>query len=313
VADTDPNAFGIQRAELRGTEIAYVHEGVGGYPLLLLHGWPETKRIWLRNIAPLAAAGFEVIVPDLAGFGDSGLDPEGHYDPAAQARRMHALVSEALGHERCSVSAGDFGGVVAQDLSLRFAGLVERMLLFNTIPPLLKDDYEQAGIPSELPRETRQAADYYVRQAREADALAAELDSAEERRRYVAGMYGHRFWATPGAFSPDDVAFMTEPFGDAERFRASIAIYEYGLGPRVPSEPPRFFERNPTPTLILYGPDDHVIPRSFPQRMEVAFPERVGPFVVEGAGHFLQWERAQLHNQALRYFCVDHLGRWQAS
>ena len=47
--------------------VAYVREGAGGYPLVLVHGWPETKRIWWRNVAPLAEAGFEVIVPDLRG------------------------------------------------------------------------------------------------------------------------------------------------------------------------------------------------------------------------------------------------------
>ncbi len=294
---------------MRGTEIAYVREGEGGFPLLLIHGWPETKRIWWRNVEPLAAAGFEVIAPDLPGFGDSGLEPDGHYDSAAQSRALHALMTEQLGHQRCVISAGDLGGVVAQDLSLRFDGLVERMLLFNTVPPLIKDEYEAAGISSDIPRDTRQAADYYVRQARDADGLAAELDTPEKRRRYVGGMYGHRFWASPGAFTRDDVEFMTEPFGEAEHFRASIAVYEYSFGARTASEPPRFFETNPTPTLILYGPDDHVIPRSFPQRMEVAFPERVGPFVVEGAGHFLQWEQARLHDQALRYFCLDLLGQ----
>lgn len=44
---------------------AFIHEGVGGYPLLLLHGYPETKRIWWRNISALAEAGYEVIAPDL--------------------------------------------------------------------------------------------------------------------------------------------------------------------------------------------------------------------------------------------------------
>src|SRR6185503_18309046 len=58
--------FAVERATLRdGVEIAYVREGAGGFPLLLLHGWPETKRVWWRNIEPLAAAGFDVIVPDL--------------------------------------------------------------------------------------------------------------------------------------------------------------------------------------------------------------------------------------------------------
>jgi pimeloyl-ACP methyl ester carboxylesterase len=41
--------------------------------------------------------------------------------------------------------------------------------------------------------------------------------------------------------------------------------------------------------------------------MAAAFTERIGPFVVPGAGHFLQWERAGVLNQAIRYFCRDLL------
>ena len=149
----------------------------------------------------------------------------------------------------------------------------------------------------------RMAADYFIRQAKDADGLAAELDTPDKRRRYVAPFYGPRFWAAPGAFAREDVDFMTEPFGDADRFRASIANYEYAGGPRRSPEPPRLLEPNPTPTLILYGPEDHVIPRDFPQRMEAAFPSRAGPFVVQGAGHFLQWERADVLNGALRWLC----------
>jgi len=121
----------------------------------------------------------------------------------------------------------------------------------------------------------------------------------------VAQFYGSRFWATPGAFGPDDVDFMTEPFADPEKLRSSFGIYETALGTRPPLEPPRLFERNPVPTLVLYGPDDHVIPRDFPERCEVAFTERIGPFVVPRAGHFLQWERADLLNQSLVYFFRD--------
>jgi pimeloyl-ACP methyl ester carboxylesterase len=271
--------------------------------LLLLHGWPETRRIWWRNIRPLADAGFEVIVPDLRGYGDSGLGDE--YDTAVQSRVMEGLL-RSLGHERCVACGGDFGGVIAQDMSLRFEGLVERMVLFNTIPPVLPDS------PADLPRETRMASDYFMRQGTDADGLAAELDTPEKRRRYVAEMYGPRFWAAPGAFTPEDVEFMVEPFGDAERFRASISIYEYAVRAREWSEPPRLRERNPTPTLILYGPEDHVIPRDFAQRMELAFPERMGPFVVPDAGHFLQWERAEVLNSSIRWFCRDVLREFAA-
>jgi pimeloyl-ACP methyl ester carboxylesterase len=295
--------FEVQRAAPRGVEIAFVREGEGGYPLLLLHGWPESKRIWWRNIEPLAEAGFEVIVPDLRGYGESGIDPEGHYDAATQSRDMKALL-EQLGHARCVACGGDFGGVVAQDMSLRFEGLVERLVLFNTIPPVLPHGRR------EIPREVRAAADYFVRQGTDAEGLAAELDSPEKRRRYVAQMYGPRFWAAPGAFEPGDVDFMTEPFGDAERFRSSLAIYEYAMRTREWVEAPRMREPNPTPTLILYGPEDHVIPRDFPERMEDAFPERMGPFLVQNAGHFLQWERADVLNAAVRYFCLDLLGEF---
>jgi pimeloyl-ACP methyl ester carboxylesterase len=296
--------FEVHRAEVRGVELAFLREGVGGFPLLLLHGWPESKRIWWRNVEPLADAGFEVIVPDLRGYGDSGLATDDHYDAATQARDMEALVRGELGHERCVACGGDFGGVVAQDASLRFDGFVERLVLFNTIPPALPDR------PREIPREVRTAADYFMRQGTDADGLAAELDTPEKRRRYVAEMYGPRFWAAPGAFEPGDVEFMTEPYGDAEHFRSSLAIYEYALRARDWPEAPRLREPNPTPTLILYGPEDHVIPRDFPQRMEDAFPERMGPFLVQNAGHFLQWERADVLNRALRYFCLDLLGEF---
>jgi pimeloyl-ACP methyl ester carboxylesterase len=277
--------------------LAFDHAGRGGKPLLLLHGWPETRRIWARNTAPLAAAGFEVIAPDLRGFGDSPVAPDDRYDVAAHSSDAAALVRD-LGHETVTVCAGDLGGVVAQDMSLRFDGLVDRLCLFNTIPPVLP------GGPTEVPAEVRMAADYFRRQSKDADGLAAELDTPERRRAYVAGFYGPRFWAAPGSFTQEDIDLMTEPFADAQRFRASIANYEYVGGPRQAPELPRMFEPNPTPALILYGPDDHVLPRDFPARMEAAFPNRAGPFIVQRAGHFLQWERADVLNGALRWLCL---------
>lgn len=308
----DAAEFRVHRACVRGVEIAYLREGEGGFPLVLLHGWPETKRIWWRNVRPLAEAGFEVIVPDMRGFGDSSLAEDGFYDVAAESRDLEALVRGTLGHERVITCGGDLGGVVLQDVALRFPGLVVRQLLFNTVLPVLGDAYTEAGVPAEPPREARMASDYFRRQAEDADGLAAELDTPERRRRYVAQMYGPRFWAAPGAFDAAAIEFHVEPFGDAERFRASIANYESAAGSRARSERPRFSEPNPTPTLVLYGPEDHVIPSTFVRAAEVAFPERMGPFVVPGAGHFLQWERAELLNGALRFFCLDLLGRSSA-
>jgi pimeloyl-ACP methyl ester carboxylesterase len=303
----DPDAFTVRRAEVRaGVTLAFVHEGAGGYPLLLIHGYPETKRIWWRNVAALAAAGFEVVAPDLRGHGDSDLAPDGFYDVAAFSIDLHALMHDVLGHERYGVVGGDVGGVVLYDHSLRYPAAVERQCIFNTLAPPLHELYEAAGIPREdPPRAARWTADYFRRQASDADGLLAELDTPARRRAYVADMYGHRLWAAPAAFTADEIAFMTEPYADAHKLRASWNVYESSTGTKPISEVPRVFEQNPVPTVVLYGTDDHVVPRVFPRECAVAFTDCIGPFHLPGVGHFVQWEAADVLNRTLVYLFAD--------
>jgi pimeloyl-ACP methyl ester carboxylesterase len=309
-APLDSGAFTVRRAAVRdGLELAFVHEGAGGFPVLLVHGYPETKRIWWRNIGPLAAAGFEVIAPDLRGHGDSDLAPDDFYDIAAFYTDLYALVHDVLGHGRCVAVGGDVGGPVVYDLSLRYPGFVDRMCYFNTLPPSLDELYAEAGIPPDGPHHERPTADYFVRQGADADDLLAELDNPARRRAYIADMYGHRLWAAPGSFTRDEIDFMTEPYADADRLRASWGVYEGATGKRAPSDIPRLFEPNPTPALVLYGAADNVVPRSFPDRCAVAFTECIGPFSLPNAGHFVQWEAAGILNRSLRWFCADLLGQ----
>lgn len=263
-----------------------------GTPLLLVHGWPETKRIYDRVIDPLAAAGFDVVVPDLRGFGDSAYGD--FYDVAAHAKDLHALLT-GLGHDRFALVAGDLGGPVAIDLGLRFPGAVARQVLFNCPLPVVE------GMPP-LPARSLAAADYFRAQGKDADALAASLRTPEERVAYVRQFYGSRFWASPGAFAFADAQWHAEPFADADRLRASFANYEHAAGTRQRSEKPRFFERVQVETVVLHGPDDHVIPEDFADRAELAFERLVGPYVVPRCGHFLPWERPDVLVRTVRAF-----------
>lgn len=294
-----PDAFAVRRARVAdGMTLAYLHEGRGGTPLLLVHGYPETKRIWWRNVAPLAAAGFEVIVPDLRGYGDSDLSAKDEYDLVLYARDLHALVRDVLGHDRCGVVAGDVGGPVACDLANRFPGFVERLLLFNTVAPVVPeavDWYAARGLSMAPLDDDGPTADYRIRQGRDWKELLAELDTPARRRGWVRGMYEHRLWASPGAFDEAAIDFMTEPFADEAKLAASWAPYQLAYG-RPMSEPPLLAQPVTVPTLVLYGPDDHVLPTDFPKRCEIAFPNRVGPLVVPECGHFVQWERADVVN-----------------
>lgn len=300
--------FTVHRSEVSsGQSIAYIRENIGGYPLLLIHGFPETKRIWYKNIGPLAEAGFEVIVPDLRGFGDSDISMDGFYDPSAYAKDIYTLVHDILGHEICSIAGGDIGGVVSPELTLAYPGFVERICIFNTIAPLLNEAYAEAGIPEDDPMETRSVMDYYIRQGMDGDGLAKEMDTPERRREYIASFYSHRLWHGDYNFSREEIDFFTEPFADAEKFRVSYGVYECSFGKRELSDIGNFFYPVPVPTLILFGPEDPVMDERFMQRCAIAYPDHAGPFIISGAGHFMQWEKADVFNNSLRHFLHDKL------
>lgn len=297
----DPDAFSWASTDARGFNQAFVHENPGGVPLLLVHGWPETARIWWRVIAPLAAAGFEVIAPDLRGFGRSDVGPDGLHDVASHAHDLHALMT-SLGHDRYVTVGGDLGGPVIQDLALRHPDATRRMVIFNS--PLPYDAERMKGMRT---RPAGEASDYFIRQGTDADALAAELDTADKRRRYVATFYGSRFWAHPGAFDREAVDFMTEPFGDGRKLRASFGAYESVFDGAARVEPARIGRNERTETMILFGASDHVIYPDFDLMAAVVFPNHVGPFLVRDCGHFLQWEAADVLVGAVRSFCRDLL------
>lgn len=314
MSDIDPARYTIATTAIRGFTQAFVHENPGGAgPLVLVHGWPETKRIWWKVIGPLSDAGFEVIAPDLRGFGDSDVAPDGFHDVASHSRDVHALVHDHLGHGEAVLVGGDLGGPVIQDIALRFDGFASRMVLFNS--PLPFDKERMQGLRT---RPAREASDYFVRQGTDPDGLAAELDTEDKRRRYIATFYTSRFWAHPGAFLADaDVApagrfggsaivdFHTEPFADGAKLRASFGAYESVFSEAARAEPPLMARNDRTETLILFGTSDHVLYPDFDRMAATVFPHHVGPFLLRDCGHFVPWEAPTQLTSAIRAFCRD--------
>src|ERR1700760_2781041 len=80
----------MARVDVDGVGIEYDVTGEGP-PVVLLHGFPDSGRLWRHQVPALAAAGFQVIVPDLRGYGRSD-KPE-----AVAAYSMSLLAGDVMG------------------------------------------------------------------------------------------------------------------------------------------------------------------------------------------------------------------------
>lgn len=112
--------------------IAYDVTG-GGPPVLLLHGFPQTRAMW-NAIAPALATDFTVVTPDLRGYGDSTKPPamaDMSFRPMAQDQ---VALMRHLGFERFHLVGHDRGGRTAHRLALDHAGVVASLILMDIVP-----------------------------------------------------------------------------------------------------------------------------------------------------------------------------------
>jgi pimeloyl-ACP methyl ester carboxylesterase len=91
----------------------YVEEHGEGTPVLMLHGWPDSARLWRHQVPVLAGRGFRVITPDLRGFGRSEQPAEVRsYSLRNVVGDITALLDQ-LGVPAAHVVGHDWGAAVA--------------------------------------------------------------------------------------------------------------------------------------------------------------------------------------------------------
>lgn len=112
--------------------------GGSGPPLLLLHGFPQTKAIWHR-VAPELAKQYSVVACDLRGYGASskphGKPDHSTYSKRSMARDQHAVM-QALGYQQFFLLGHDRGGRVAHRLGIDFPESVLRLMVLDISPTL---------------------------------------------------------------------------------------------------------------------------------------------------------------------------------
>jgi haloacetate dehalogenase len=110
--------------------------GGSGYPLLLLHGYPQNYYMW-HQICDRLSKNFTVIITDLRGYGDSSKPPvtadSRNYTKRVMARDQIEVMS-SLGYDKFYLVGHDRGARVAHRLTLDYPQRVQKLALLDIIP-----------------------------------------------------------------------------------------------------------------------------------------------------------------------------------
>jgi pimeloyl-ACP methyl ester carboxylesterase len=121
-------------------KIHYLKAGTGKTPLVLIHGFGETSRMWIPLFEEFGKD-YTIIAPDIRGLGDSSRPPAG-YDKKTAAVDIRELV-KSLGHERINLVGHDIGLMVAYAYAAQYPNEVEKVALLEAPIPGIGAVWEQ--------------------------------------------------------------------------------------------------------------------------------------------------------------------------
>jgi haloalkane dehalogenase len=234
-------------------------QDTGAPAVLLVHGFPESSRMWEPLMGALAQLGRRSIAPDLYCLGDSPDPGPATYD--RNVAMLERFCERALGQEeQALVIVHDWGGFIGLTWACRNPHRVEGLVLSDTG---FFSDGRWHGVAEMLRSEQGEAAIA----AFDRDAFAALLR------------------ADGANFSEEDVDAYWHPFERGRGREATLEFYrDMDFEKLAPYE--GGLAELGVPTLILWGQEDNFAPLSGARRFEreIAGADLI---VVPGAGHFV--------------------------
>jgi epoxide hydrolase 4 len=212
-------------------KLHYDSEGDG--PLVvLLHGFPEFRVSWKRQLPALAAAGFRAVAPDLRGYGDSPKPRD------VDSYRMSLIVGDVVelieslnGGKPCVLVGHDWGAVVAWSLAMVRPDLLRKLAIINVPHP--------AAIARELKRSTRQKLNVMYQ-------LYFQLPVLPE---LTMKLFGRAFLRRAARFTPEEI----ETYIRQWRGNLTPMLHYYRAMRKSRGELRKVAKRIETPTLIIWG------------------------------------------------------------
>ena len=281
-------------------DIAYEESGnPQGFPIVLLHGFPDDVHAFDNVAPPLAKAGYRVLVPYLRGFGPTRFRDASARRMAEQAAIGQDLVdfADALGLKQMALAGYDWGGRAA---AIAAALHPERVRAMVIIGGYTVQDVFAPPQPAPPEAERELWYQWYFNTERGRVGLAAN-------RRSLCKL----LWQTwsPGWRFSDEEYNRTAPSFENPDF-VDVVIHSYrhrnGNSPgeeRFKQMEQRLAERPKiaAPSILLYGATDPLArpaPDVTPAERAV-FPALVARRVIPGAGHFLPREKPETVSSAL--------------
>jgi pimeloyl-ACP methyl ester carboxylesterase len=270
-------------ADVGDQRLHYAEAGDG--PLVvLLHGFPEFWFGWRLQIAPLAAAGFRVVVPDTRGYNLSS-KPEGFeaYGVDLLAGDIRGLI-ETLGADSARVAGHDWGGSIAWATAMNHPEVVERLAILNAAHPrrlseglhhpsqLQKSWYFFFFATPGLPEDVVHARDWHFFRHFLHEANPAYTQ--EEMDRYIEA------WGQPGAAA-----------GMINYYRASVRQNQKeALAKLRPLS---------APTLVIWGERDSYLGADLAEPAHEDVPNLDRVERLSDASHWVHHDEAERVNQLL--------------
>jgi len=272
--DPERRRTGVRDGRIRvgALEMAY-DSGGDGSALLLIHGFPHDRTLWIPQLRGLSRQR-RVIAPDLRGLGHSEGAPPYTMDRYADDL---AAILDALGVKRAIVGGVSMGGYIALALWRRHRALVAGLVLANT----------RATADDDAVRERRREMIALAR-SRGVAALADALLSTQ-----LAPATGERY--------PERVAGIRAMFERAPL--AGVVGALEALMARPDSTPT--LPTIEVPTLIIHGSADAIAPLDAAREMHSRIAgSRLE--VIDGAGHLANAERPAAFNHLVGEFLAAH-------
>jgi pimeloyl-ACP methyl ester carboxylesterase len=297
-----------------GIEMFLLEQGEG--PLVLLcHGWPELSYSWRHQIPALAAAGFRVAAPDMRGFGRTSAPADVKaYSIFDTVGDMVALV-EALGEKQAVIVGHDWGAPVAWHAAL-FRPDVFKAVAGLSVPP----PFRGRARPLDTLRENG-ITNFYWQYFQAPGVAEAEFErdvgltmrtllgrgfSDPAASLFVADGKGFLGDINPDRPLPDwlseaDLAYFSEVYRKSG-FRGGLNWYR-NIDRNWELTAPWQSAQIHQPSLFIAGSRDSVITGLIGAKrvgdMERVLPKLRQKLIIDGAGHWVQQERADAVNAAL--------------